>query len=79
MRVKKNYKCDSCGKSFTRLGYLKIHIKIVHEGQKNYKCDSCEKTFTESGSLRHTLKQFMQNKKNTNVILVENPSLWQEI
>ena len=26
-----NYKCDSCGKSFTATQYLKRHIQIVHK------------------------------------------------
>ena len=28
----KNYKCDSCGKSFNQAGNLKRHIKSVHNG-----------------------------------------------
>ena len=39
----KKYKCDSCGKSFTASGSLKIHISTIHEAQRNYKCDSCGK------------------------------------
>ena len=32
---KRNYKCDSCGKSVTRLGSLKKHIKQIHEAQRS--------------------------------------------
>ena len=75
----RNYKCDSCEKSFTVSGHLKIHIKTIHEGQRKYKCDSCEKSFTTSGHLRDTLRRFMKNKENTNVTLVKNHSLQQNI
>ena len=47
----RNYKCDSCGKSFTQSGILKTHIKTVHERQRNYKCESCGKLFSQSGHL----------------------------
>ena len=50
--VKKDDKCDSCGKSFSQGGYLKIHINSVHDGKKDHKCDSCGKTFYYSGHLK---------------------------
>ena len=37
LRIKKNHKCDSCEKSFSQAGGLKIHIKLVHNGQKDHK------------------------------------------
>ena len=36
----KDYKCESCGKSFTGAQSLKEHINTVHEGLKKYKCIS---------------------------------------
>ena len=45
-----NYKCDSCGKSYTTSEYLKTHIKTIHWGERNYKCESCGKFFTASES-----------------------------
>ena len=47
----RNYKCESCEKSFIQSGALKYHIKSFHEGQRNYKCDHCGKHFTLTGSL----------------------------
>ena len=44
--------CESCGKVFSRAGYLKIHISSVHNGQKDHKCDSCGKSFSQSGNLK---------------------------
>ena len=43
----KNYKCESCGKSFSIAGYLKRHIQIVHEEHKDHKCESCGKSFSK--------------------------------
>ena len=63
------YKCDSCGKSFSTSGSLKLHIKSLHDGQGDYKCDSCGKSSTTSGNL----------KKHISAIHVENCSLYQVI
>ena len=52
---------------------------MEYEGQRNYKCDSCEKSFTQSGSLKRHIKTIHEGQKNTNVTLVENPLLNQEI
>ena len=60
----KNYKCDSCGKSFKQSGYLKIHIKTIHEGQKNYKCNFCGLSFRDSGHLKKHIKTIHQGQKN---------------
>ena len=41
--VRKDHKCESCGKSFSEAGNLKKHICTVHEGHKDFKCESCGK------------------------------------
>ena len=46
----KNFKCESCGKSFSEAGKLKKHIHTVHEGHKDYKCESCGKSFSQEGN-----------------------------
>ena len=72
---KKNYKWDSCGKSFTQSGSLKRNM-LIHEGLRNYKCESCGKSSTRAGDLK---KHFMKDKGIINVIIVENPSLEEEL
>ena len=49
---KKNHKCETCVKSFSRTGSFKEHINSVHNGQKDHKCGSCGKSFSQAGSLK---------------------------
>ena len=54
-----NYKCNFCGKSFTKLGVLH-HIKTVHLVQNNHKCDFCGKSFSHQDLLGIHNKTFHQ-------------------
>ena len=77
----KDHNCKFCEKNFHR-SRLNYHIKTIHERQSNFKCDSCGKSFTQSGDLKKhmcTSRHSMKDKTIANVILVENPSLHQEI
>ncbi|XP_050392103.1 zinc finger protein 436 [Patella vulgata] len=44
------YKCDVCGKSFSKRRYRYNHMKI-HTGGKPFKCDVCGKSFTHKYNL----------------------------
>ena len=46
------YKCEPCGKDFSRAHSLKKHIYTIHEGHKDYKCESCGISFSQAGSLK---------------------------
>ena len=49
----RKWKCETCDKSFSHKGSLKVH-QVIHEGIAPYKCDLCDKAFTLSGNLsRH--------------------------
>ena len=69
-----------CSRIFVTKNVLNNHIKNFHQkGSRNFKCDSCEKVFTSSESLKRHIKTLHEGQKITNVILVENSSLNQEI
>ena len=53
----KDYKCESCNKSFSAVSSLKIHINTIHQGKNDYKCDSCGKSF----SVAQYLKKHINN------------------
>ncbi|XP_062946337.1 zinc finger protein 677-like [Cynocephalus volans] len=49
----KSYKCDDCGKAFSKNSNLTNHQRI-HSGQKPYKCNECGKAFNQCRNLtRH--------------------------
>ena len=51
MDNRREFSCDQCGKFFTKMQHLNIHIRRVHENKKDT-CSICQKQFS-SGLLRH--------------------------
>lgn len=49
------FKCDHCGKLFTRNWYLKQHIKL-HLNEKPFACSHCEKRFLNSSNLKQHMR-----------------------
>ena len=43
----KAYKCDACGKGFTRNGDLTRHTKSVHTKESQHECEVCKKVFIQ--------------------------------
>lgn len=50
-----SFKCEHCGKLFTRNWYLKQHIKL-HSNDKPYSCEMCDKRFLNSSNLKQHMK-----------------------
>ena len=63
-KIHKHYKCKSCGKSFSCIGYLEKHNHAVHEGHKDYKCESCGKSFSEKGTLKKHIYTIHEGHKD---------------
>jgi uncharacterized Zn-finger protein len=49
----KPYKCDVCGKVFSRLDNLQLQVHMrTHSGERPYRCDVCGMSFSQSSSLQ---------------------------
>ena len=59
----KNYKCNSCGKSFKKENYSKKHIHTVHKCHKDFKCNSCGKSFSWAGPLKEHIHTIHEDHK----------------
>ena len=59
----KDYRCESCGKSFTQVGSLNKHIHTVHEGHKDHKCESCDKSFIDARTLKNHIDTHCQESQ----------------
>jgi len=49
------FECEVCSKTFSRLTYLEVHIK-VHEGDKRFNCSTCFKGFDIESDYRQHIK-----------------------
>ena len=61
---KKDHRCDSCDKSFSRLYTLEKHLHTVHDGFNDHKCEFCGKSFTQAPSLKKHICKIHNGHKN---------------
>lgn len=50
-RIRKDYKCTSCGKDFRSNAKLREHENI-HTGERPFQCTDCGRTFVQGGNLK---------------------------
>ncbi len=60
---KKTFKCNHCGRIFTKKINYKKH-ELIHTGEKNYKCttEGCGKSFTQSNDLTKHIRTHTKEK-----------------
>lgn len=59
----KEYVCEKCGKSYTRIGKLKLHIKSTHLADYRCICEICGKTCSELYKLQVHMTVHNENMK----------------
>ena len=57
----KNHACESCGKAFSLLKYLKKHTYEYHEGRV-HNCEICGKSFSNSNNVKKHIKEIHETK-----------------
>ena len=51
-RENKTFRCEVCGKIFTREKTMAEHINSIHEGKKPFKCDICDHSFSRKDKMK---------------------------
>ena len=51
MAIAKPFRCHDCGKHFTQIAHLNVHMRI-HRNEKPYECTICKKAFTQFSHLK---------------------------
>ena len=62
----KNYKCESCGKSFINVKSFRRHIRSLPKDHRDNKCDFCGKSFSYANNLKnhiHTVHEGFKDYK----------------
>ena len=60
---KKPFKCEICGKSFTKNQNLTKHIGSIHEGANSFQCDICDYSSSRKDSMNRHVASVHEGKK----------------
>jgi uncharacterized Zn-finger protein len=60
------YECEICGKTFARLAYLQVHVK-VHNGESKFNCRFCSEGFNSIYAYRQHMKTHPEYRRAVNV------------
>ncbi|XP_071757757.2 uncharacterized protein LOC139913600 [Centroberyx gerrardi] len=63
---KKSFKCDECGKCFSRMSALISH-QLHHPKRKPYSCPDCMMSYSHAGSLHNHRKNCPAQKKDNDI------------
>ena len=61
----KDHKCDICGRHFSELQTLNLHIASIHEKKGEYNCDSCQKSFGTLTNLQRHINSIHHGQKHS--------------
>ena len=78
-KVQKYFKCESCGKSFSRVRALKTHNDTTHNGHEDFKCEFCGKSSSVARNLKKHIYTIYEGHKDYKCDSVVNLFLIQEI
>ena len=67
IKCSKDFKCESCTKSFASAQELHWHIKNIHEGIKN-KSNLCSKSYSYLSTLKQHIR-LVHEKRRKNIVL----------
>merc|ERR1719186_88596 len=58
----KSHSCDQCEYKTNQIGYLRLHVNSIHEGQR-FSCNQCKYKATQESSLKKHIQSIHEGKR----------------